>query len=83
MYAVIPSPVDDSVWGVAESPFPGMLMRIQRGNNPPESCKTQIFRVPVPGYDPRGVDIDRTAWCGQVWPPPAIWPASTFASART
>jgi hypothetical protein len=64
MYAVIPSPVDDSVWGVAESPFPGMLVRMQRGNNPPESCKTQIFKVPAPGYDPRGVDIDSN---GVVW----------------
>ena len=64
MYAVIPSPVDDSVWGVAESPFPGMLVRLQRGNNPPESCKTQLFKVPAPGYDPRGVDIDSN---GVVW----------------
>ena len=64
MYAVIPSPVDDSVWGVAESPFPGMLVRLQRGNNPPETCKTQIFKVPEPGYDPRGVDIDSN---GVVW----------------
>jgi hypothetical protein len=64
MYAVIPSPVDDSVWGVAESPFPGMLIRMQRGNNPPESCKTQLFKIPAPGYDPRGVDIDSN---GVVW----------------
>jgi hypothetical protein len=64
MYAVIPSPVDDSVWGVAESPFPGMLVRLQRGNNPPESCKTQLFKIPSPGYDPRGVDIDSN---GVVW----------------
>jgi hypothetical protein len=64
LYAMIPSPVDDSVWGVSESPFPGMLVRMQRGNNPPESCKTQIFKVPAPGYDPRGVDIDTN---GVVW----------------
>jgi len=64
LYAVIPSPVDDSVWGVAESPFPGMLVRMMRGNNPPESCKTQIFKIPEPGYDPRGVDVDSN---GVVW----------------
>jgi hypothetical protein len=63
LYAMIPSPVDDSVWGVSES-FPGYLIRLQRGNNPPESCKTQIFKVPAPGYDPRGVDIDSN---GVVW----------------
>jgi hypothetical protein len=64
LYAVIPSPVDDSVWGVSESPFPGMLVRMMRGNNPPETCKTQIFEVPAPGYDPRGVDVDSN---GVVW----------------
>jgi len=63
LYAVIPSPVDDSVWGVSES-FPGYLVRLQRGNNAPESCKAQIFKVPEPGFDPRGVDIDSN---GVVW----------------
>ena len=63
LYSVIPSPVDDSVWGVAED-FPGYLIRLQRGNNPPSSCKTQIFKVPDPGYDPRGIDIDTN---GVVW----------------
>ena len=64
LYAMIPSPVDDSVWGVSETPFPGMLVRMMRGTNPPETCKTQIFQVPAPGYDPRGVDIDSN---GVVW----------------
>ena len=64
LYTVIPSPVDDTVWGVAESPFPGTLVRLIRGNNPPSTCKTQIFRVPAPGYDPRGVDVDSI---GVVW----------------
>ena len=63
MYAVIPSPVDDTVWGVSEQ-FPGFLVRLQRGNNPPSTCKTQIFKVPEPGFDPRGVDIDSH---GVVW----------------
>ena len=63
MYSVIPSPVDDSVWGIAED-FPGYLIRLQRGNNPPASCRTQVFKVPQPGYDPRGVDIDTN---GVVW----------------
>jgi len=63
LYAVIPSPVDDSVWGVSEQ-YPGYLVRLQRGNNPPSSCKSQVFKVPEPGFDPRGVDIDRN---GVVW----------------
>jgi hypothetical protein len=63
LYSVIPSPVDDSVWGVAET-FPGYLVRVRRGNNPPETCMTQLFKVPAPGLDPRGVDIDSN---GVVW----------------
>ena len=82
LYSVIPSPVDDSVWGVSEQ-YPGFLVRLQRGNNPPSTCKTQLFKVPEPGFDPRGVDIDATAWSGRRWPRAAIWPASTCASART
>jgi hypothetical protein len=63
LYAVIPSPVDDSVWGVSEQ-YPGYLVRLQRGTNPPQSCKSTIFKVPEPGFDPRGVDIDKN---GVVW----------------
>ena len=57
MYSLIPSPVSDYVWGAVES-YPGYLIRLSRGNNPPESCLTEIFRVPEPGLDPRGLDID-------------------------
>jgi hypothetical protein len=64
LYSIIPSPVDDTVWGISENPFPGMLVRLQRGNNTPESCKTTIFRIPDPGFDPRGIDIDSK---GVVW----------------
>ena len=63
LYGLIPSPVDDSVWGVSES-FPGFLIRLQRGDNPPSTCRTQIFKVPAPGFDPRGVDITTD---GVVW----------------
>jgi hypothetical protein len=63
LYSMIPSPVDDSVWGVSEL-YPGFLVRLQRGDNPPSSCKTQVFKVPEPGFDPRGVDIDSH---GVVW----------------
>jgi hypothetical protein len=63
MYSVIPSPVDDTVWGVSER-FPGYLIRLQRGSNPPATCLTQIFKVPEPGFDPRGIDIDSH---GVVW----------------
>ena len=63
LYSLIPSPVDDSVWGISEL-YHGYLIRMQRGNDAPVSCKTQVFRVPEPGFDPRGVDIDSN---GVVW----------------
>jgi hypothetical protein len=63
LYGVIPSPVDDSVWGVSER-YPGYLVRMDRGKNPPQSCVTEIYKVPEPGFDPRGVDIDTN---GVVW----------------
>jgi hypothetical protein len=63
LYSVIPSPVDDSVWGVSER-YPGYLVRVDRGSNPPSSCMTEVYRVPEPGFDPRGVDIDTN---GVVW----------------
>jgi hypothetical protein len=63
LYAVIPSPIDTSVWGVSER-FPGYLVRVDRGANPPSSCIAEIYRVPEPGFDPRGVDIDTN---GVVW----------------
>jgi hypothetical protein len=63
LYSVIPSPVDTSVWGVSEQ-YPGYLVRVDRGSNPPASCITEVYRVPEPGFDPRGVDIDTN---GVVW----------------
>jgi len=63
LYSVIPSPVDDSVWGASET-FPGYIVRVDRGDNPPETCITELYQVPDPGFDPRGIDIDST---GLVW----------------
>ena len=60
---MIPSPVDDSVWGVAER-IPAISFGCERGKNPPQSCITEIYKVPEPGFDPRGVDIDSN---GVVW----------------
>lgn len=63
LYSVIPSPVDNGVWGASES-FPGHIVRMDRGDNPPETCITELYQVPDPGFDPRGIDIDST---GLVW----------------
>jgi hypothetical protein len=63
LYSVIPSPVDGSVWGASED-TPGYIIRVDRGSNPPETCMTEVYKVPEPGIDPRGIDIDSN---GLVW----------------
>jgi hypothetical protein len=62
-YAVMPSPVDDSVWGSYRA-FPGAVVRLDPGTNPPETALAEIYNVPMPGYGVRGADIDRN---GVVW----------------
>ncbi|MDX1563738.1 MAG: carboxypeptidase regulatory-like domain-containing protein, partial [Gammaproteobacteria bacterium] len=63
LYAVIPSPVDSSVWGASES-YPGHIVRVDPGSNPPGTCIAEVYQVPDPGFDPRGIDIDSN---GIVW----------------
>ena len=63
LYSVIPSPIDNSVWGASEN-TPGYIVRVDRGDNPPETCMTEVYKVPEPGIDPRGIDIDSN---GVVW----------------
>jgi hypothetical protein len=63
LYSIIPSPVDGSVWGASED-YPGYIVRVDRGANPPETCIAEVYKVPDPGIDPRGIDIDSN---GVVW----------------
>jgi len=63
LYSIIPSPVDNSAWGASED-YPGYIVRVDRGANPPETCITEVYKVPAPGIDPRGIDIDTN---GVVW----------------
>jgi hypothetical protein len=63
LYAVIPSPVDDSVWGSSDE-YPGTIVRVTPGDNPPETCIAEHYQVPEGGLDPRGIDIDTN---GVVW----------------
>jgi hypothetical protein len=63
LYGVMPSPADNSAWGSAER-FPGYFVRVERGDNPPYTCRAELFKVPAPGLDPRGIDIDKD---GVVW----------------
>jgi hypothetical protein len=67
-YAVSPAP-DGSVWGSFLG-FPGAVIRLVPGSNPPETAIAEVFEppmkdgVPVNGFSPRGMDIDRN---GVVW----------------
>jgi hypothetical protein len=62
-YAVMPSPADGSVWGSVRT-FPGAVVRIVPGANPPETALAEIYNIPLPGFGIRGADIDKQ---GVVW----------------
>ncbi|HXV07903.1 MAG TPA: hypothetical protein VD791_07730 [Burkholderiales bacterium] len=64
-YGVAVSPVDGAVWGTVLG-FPGYVIRLDPGRNPPATALAEVFEPPLPGYGPRGMDIDRS---GVVWVP--------------
>jgi len=64
LYAVAPAP-DGSVWGSVLG-FPGALVRLDPGSNPPETALAELYELPldksgrpVEGFSPRGGDVDR------------------------
>jgi hypothetical protein len=63
LYAVMPSPADGSIWG-SNRTFPGTIVRVDPGADPPATALTEIYNVPLPGFGIRGADIDRD---GVVW----------------
>ncbi len=64
-YAVMPSPVDGSVWGtVGVFAGKGAVARLNPGADPPQTALAEIYNVPLPGFGPRGADIDSK---GVVW----------------
>jgi hypothetical protein len=62
-YAVMPNPADGSVWGSTIG-FPGAVVRLDPGSNPPATALAEVYTVPMPGFGARGADIDRN---GVVW----------------
>ncbi|MGD0955590.1 MAG: carboxypeptidase-like regulatory domain-containing protein [Candidatus Acidiferrales bacterium] len=61
---------DGMVWGTVLG-FPGGIVRLNPGPNPPETALAEYYeapwndpKAPVWGYSPRGMDIDRN---GVVW----------------
>jgi hypothetical protein len=73
-YGVAPSPADGSVWGSVLG-FPGAIVRLNPGENPPTTALAEIYEPPLPGYSPRGMDIDRH---GVVWAPLASGHFASF-----
>ncbi len=59
LYSVAVNPADGSIWGTSLAPFPGYVVRVAPGPDPTHTALTEIFEVPLPGYGPRGGDIDR------------------------
>ncbi len=62
-YAIMPNPADGSIWG-SNRTYPGSVVRIDMGPNPPETAIAEVYNVPLPGFGIRGADIDRN---GVIW----------------
>jgi hypothetical protein len=65
MYGISYSPLDGSIWG-SNLEHPGFILRMAPGASPPETSLAEIYRIPLPGFGIRGMDIDRN---GVVWMP--------------
>jgi hypothetical protein len=72
---------DGSVWGSVLG-YPGRIVRVSLGANPPATALTEVYEVPaddpkapVHGYSPRGVDVDGN---GVVWVPRASGHLASF-----
>ena len=70
LYAVIPNPIDGSIW-YAEMAVPGSIIRVDPGANPPETALAEYYQPPfnnpasdVSAYLPHGIDVDRN---GVIW----------------
>ena len=57
-YSVMPNPADGSIWYTVFAP-PGGILRFD-----PQTQLSELYRVPMPGFGPRGGDIDKK---GVVW----------------
>jgi hypothetical protein len=64
LYSVAPAP-DGSIWGTSLG-FPGAVVRLTPGPNPPETALAELYEPPlsrsgepIEGFSPRGGDVDR------------------------
>ena len=72
-YGAIVNPVDGSAWITRTGPFPGAIVRLDRGDHPPETCIAEVYEPPYDsdavsrdgwGFAPRGIDVTRD---GIIW----------------
>ena len=73
-YGIIAHPTDGTAWISRTGPFPGAIVRLDRGDNPPETCIAEMYEPPSiqnsaidprdTGFAPRGIDVDRN---GVIW----------------
>ena len=70
LYSAFQNPVDGSIWG-AITAFPGSIVRIVPGSNPPTTVLTEVYEPPFDrktmtgeGFTVRTLDVDRK---GIVW----------------
>jgi len=64
-YGIAVNPADGTIWGSVLG-FPGYVIRVNPGPDPAATALAEVFEPPLPGYGPRGMDIDRN---GVVWTP--------------
>jgi len=80
-YGVMPSTVDDTVWGqtmaqgFARIDQPGFLVRLIPGANPAETAIAELFAPPEGGWSTRGIDMTTD---GVVWTPLASGHFASF-----
>jgi len=65
MYAMAYSPADKVLWSSSLA-HPGYIIRLDPGKNPPDTALAEIYKVPLPGFGIRGMDVDRN---GVAWLP--------------
>src|SRR5262249_1398081 len=61
-YSVAPAP-DGAIWGSVLG-YPGAVIRLNPGSNPPDPALAEIYQPPLPGYSPLGGDGDRNGVFG-------------------
>jgi hypothetical protein len=69
-YGIMPSPVDDAIWGQSMGPGfsridqPGYIVRVMPGPDPANTALAEIYQPPKGAFGPRGLDI---GFDGIVW----------------